>query len=203
MKKFIAMLLALVMVMSMAACASNNGGETTTAATTTAPQVDAPASALEILNTVWGAYADDQKFASMGGTPQVDAEGFPILNEGPGAVETTDTDTLTYTLLIPADLQASITDAASLVHMMNANTFTCGVYRLAAGTDVDAFATTMRDTVQSNQWFCGFPEQLIITVIGGEYVLVAFGNGEIMNTFNGHLTAGYPDAVSKYAEAIG
>ena len=61
MKKVIALILALVMVMALAAC----GKEETPVETE--PQVEVPGSALEILETVWALYGDDEKFPVMGG----------------------------------------------------------------------------------------------------------------------------------------
>lgn len=189
MKKLISLLLCLIMVMSMAACANNGGKDPE-------PQVKAPASALEILQTVWGKYTDDEKFAAMGG-------GFSNLVDGaPGEVTGEDLKNLVYSLYIPEDKASAYDSAASLTHMMNANTFTCGVLHLTSGNDVSAFATTMRDSIQNTQWMCGFPDQLLIVTFAGDYVLIAFGNGELMQTFTSKLTASYPDATVAYNEAI-
>ena len=89
-----------------------------------------------------------------------------------------------------------------MIHMMNANTFTCGVMHLAEGTDVAAFTAAMEQKIQTNPWMCGFPEKLIIAVIGGEYVLTAFGVNDAMNPFEGYLNAAYADAEIAYNEAI-
>ena len=88
-----------------------------------------------------------------------------------------------------------------MIHMMNANTFTCGVVHLTEGTDVAAFANTMRDAVQGNQWMCGFPETLVIASIGN-YVLVAFGINDAMNPFQTHFAEAYPNANVLFNEAI-
>jgi len=61
MKKFTVMALALVMVLILfAGC-----GKSEPAATV--PAMPAPASALEILETVWAAYGDEEKFPIIGG----------------------------------------------------------------------------------------------------------------------------------------
>ena len=182
MKKIIALLLALVMTASMAACApAANNGETTTAPveTTTEPAVTI-ASALEILETVWGQFGDDEKFFVMGGD-------FDNMVDGaPG--KASNTDFLTGNLIVPADQTANITDAASLIHAMNANTFTCAAYAVA---DANAFATAMQTAIQGNQWMCGFPEKLVIAEVGG-YVVVMFGHSDAVTPFQTKLTAAYP-----------
>ena len=187
MKKIIAMLLAVMLVASMAAC----GGNTATTPATTEAKVEVPASALEILEKVWGSYADDEKFFVFGGNMGEDA-----VMDAPGAFDLTDTDGLTYTLLVPEDQAANIDGAASLVHGMLANNFTCGVFHVTG--DVKAFAEAMKTAVTGNRWMCGMPEKLLISVVGGEYVLMAFGIGDAINPFEAKLAAAYPAAEQLY-----
>ncbi len=193
MKKIITFALALTMVAVMAACTpAANNNETTTAPveTTTEPAVTI-ASALEILETVWGQFGDEEKFFAMGGD-------FDNMVDGaPG--KASNTDFLTGNLIVPADQTANITDAASLIHGMNANTFTCAAYAVA---DANAFATAMQTAIQGNQWMCGFPEKLVIAEVGG-YVVVMFGHGDAVTPFQTKLTAAYPTTNVLVDEAIG
>lgn len=192
MKKIIALLLALVMTIAMAACApAANNNETTTAPveTTTEPAVTI-ASALEILETVWGQFGDDEKFFVMGG--DFDA----MVDGAPGKV--TNKDFMSSNLIVPAEQVANITDAAALTHGMNANTFTGAAYAVA---DAKAFATAMQSAIQGNQWICGFPEKLVIAEVGG-YVVVMFGHGDAVTPFQTKLTAAYPTTNVLVDEAI-
>ena len=61
MKKLISLILAAVMVMSLAACGSktDNGGS--------GDQAYTPASALDLLEKVWAAFPEDNKFPAGGG----------------------------------------------------------------------------------------------------------------------------------------
>lgn len=192
MKKLIAFVMAIAMVTVLAACGGGN-----TATEPVAPEANVPVSALEILENVWGNYADDEKFPIMGGNVESG------IMDAPGNYDMAYAENLTFNLLVPADQVANVTEAASMIHMMNANTFTCGVLRLAEGTDAAAFAGAMEQAVQTNQWMCGFPETLVISVIGGEYVLVAFGLNDAMTPFQTHLATAYPAAQTLYNEAIG
>ena len=77
MKKLISLLLVFVMALSvMAGCAGNEtaGNETvgneSTEPDAVLPVVDAPASALEVLENIWALYGDDEKFPVMGGNPE-------------------------------------------------------------------------------------------------------------------------------------
>lgn len=192
MKKLVSMLLVLVMVAAMTVGCST----VAPAETTTEPAVAVPASALEILENIWALYGDDEKFFCMGGDMNN-----PVDN-APGNYSLEDTEMLSYQLYVPADQTANIDQAASLIHAMNTNTFTCGVFHMAEGVDAEAFAAAIRDNVQSAQWMCGFPEKLIVAVVGGEYVLMVFGLNDAVNPFETKLASAYPDAVIAYNEAI-
>ena len=189
MKKIIAMLLVLTMALGLVACGNNGGGETTGAT----EAVEVPGSALEILETVWGAYAEEEKFFAMGGDMN------NMVDNAPGKYDVAD-EGMTATLLVPADQIANVDDAASLVHGMMVNHFTCGVFHVTG--DADAFAEAMYTAITGNQWMCGMPEKLVIAVIGGEYVLASFGLTDIMDTFETKLGAAYPQMELKYSEAI-
>ena len=191
MKKILALLLAAVMVLSMAACGNNANTDETQATEAT----ETAASALEILETIWAKYGEDEKFAIIGGNMESAVDG------APGNYDMAYAENLTYNLLVPADQLASVDQAATMIHMMNANTFTCGVVHLTEGTDVAAFANTMRDAVQGNRWMCGFPETLVIATIGN-YVLVAFGINDAMTPFQTHFAEAYPNANVLFNEAI-
>ena len=188
MKKLIAMLLALTCVFGLVACGGNANNET--------PETDPvvkPASALEVLQKTWAAVAEDKKFPVMGG----DFEN--IKDNAPGNYNLAD-EGLSATLLVPADQVANIDQAASLVHAMNLNNFTCGAYHVTG--DAAAFAEAMYNAISTNPWMCGMPEKLIIAVIGGEYVVACFGINDTMGNFETKLTAAYPGADLKYNEAI-
>ena len=211
MKKLIALLMALTMVAMMAACSTGNNPETpATDATNATDATDATdatettgevagstvSSALEVLETIWNAYGDDEKFAVIGGNIENPVDG------APGNYDLAYAENLTYNLLVPAELIANIDDAASMIHMMNANNFTSGVVHLTEGTDVAAFTEAMHTAISTNPWMCGFPEKMIIAVIDGSYVLISFGVNDAMNPFETHLNEVYANAEIIYNEAL-
>ena len=181
MKKIVSVILALALVLSMTACGNKKQEETV-------PAVEAPASALEVLETVWALYGDDQKFPVIGGDM---ANPVNLADEN-----------ISYTLLIPEAQLKNVTEAASMIHMMNANTFTCAVFRLAEGVKAADFGNAMKEAVMGNQWMCGFPETLVIQNIADTYVLVAFGVNDAINPFMTYLVASYPQSVSLVKESI-
>ena len=190
MKKLMLCILALALV--LAGCGNAAPAETET----TAPAVEAPATALEILETVWASYGDDEKFAIVGGNIEAG------IMDAPGNYDMAYAENMTYNLLVPAEQLANVAEAASMIHMMNANTFTCGVFRLAEGVSAADFGGAMKNAVLSNQWMCGFPDRLLISDIAGQYVLVAFGINDAMTPFANHLAESYPGAQTLADEAI-
>ena len=99
-------------------------------------------------------------------------------------------------------MAAYIDDAASMMHMMNANTFTAGAYHIADAANQQAFCDKLKDNIMNRQWMCGFPDTLIIVTIGDNYVVSAFGNAEVIETFKTKLTAEYPVAQVLYEENL-
>ncbi len=195
MKKIIALVLAVlavVAVFSFAACNNDTAGNNTE--TTTQAPVAAIADANEILTTVWNSYAEEEKFAAIGGDMSA-----PVDN-APGKYNLAD-EGFTSQLVFPADAMAQIDDAASIIHMMNANTFTAGAFRTVAGTDVAALVESIKATVEGNHWMCGFPEKLVIFTIDG-YVVSAFGAADLIDNFSAKLAAAYPSAEAAVSQAL-
>lgn len=194
MKKLIALMLCLTMALSLVACTNEKPEETKPVETTTAPTTQpAPvaASALEILETVWAQFGDDEKFPTMGGDYET------IVDAAPGAVK--DTGFMNGTLLVPEAELANVSEAASLVHGMMLNNFTCGAFKV---TDTAAFAEAMHTAISTNPWMCGMPEKMVIATIGGEFVVAMFGVNDAVNPFETKLSAAYPTAEIVYSEAI-
>ena len=180
MKKFTVIALVLAMMLTLfAGCGKSEPVET-------APAVQLPASALEILETVWAKYDDSEKFPVIGGNIEAN------IMDVPGSYDLTYAENMTWNLLVPADRISDVAEAASMIHMMNANSFTCGVFKLADGVTAADFGAAMKDAVLNNQWMCGFPETLLIRNFGDSYVLVAFGVNDAMTPFEKHLTEAYP-----------
>ncbi len=188
MKKITSLALALVLALTLAAC-----GKKDNAAGSGASNV--PADATALLTAVWDAHSDDEKFPVAGGDFENPVE------DAPGAVNISDADTLNYMLSLPAEDAGKIDGAASLSHMMNANTFTCGAFHVTSKDDVETVASDLRDAIQSKQWMCGFPDKLVIFTYD-QYVVSLYGDEELVNTFRDKFTAAYSDSVIAYEEAI-
>ena len=163
------------------------------------PAEDKPAAAVDdaltILNAIWNTYSDEEKFPAAGGDSEHAVDG------APGSFDASNADSLSYLLTFPADDASLIDSAASLVHMMNLNTFTCGAFHVADANNVARLADDLRTTIQAKRWMCGFPDKLVIVTVG-QSVLSVYGNEELVNTFRDKLLASYPTAAAVYDEAI-
>ena len=165
MKKWIAMLLAVMTAVSLTACAAKSGGQETAS--------DIP-DALTILNTVWASYSEEN---------MTDGKPGKVSLEKPSEIE--------YLLTLPASVIEEADDAASLFHMMNGNTFTCGVLHLKDAGQLDAAAGEVKTYVMNTQWMCGFPDKLVVASLDG-YLISVFGAEDLVDTFRDKLQTAYP-----------
>ena len=219
MKRTLSLILILTMLLSLAACGSKDAaptdddnapsqgqgsGDPQSGGTTETPKPETPAEdkpaaavddALTILNAIWNTYSDEEKFPAAGGDSEHAVDG------APGSFDVSNADSLSYLLTFPADDASLIDSAASLVHMMNLNTFTCGAFHVADANNVTRLADDLRTTIQAKRWMCGFPDKLVIVTVG-QSVLSVYGNEELVNTFRDKLLASYPTAAAVYDEAI-
>lgn len=163
------------------------------------PAEDKPAAAVDdaltILNAIWNTYSDEEKFPAAGGDSEHAVDG------APGSFDASNADSLSYLLTFPADDASLIDSAASLVHMMNLNTFTCGAFHVADANNVARLADDLRTTIQAKRWMCGFPDKLVIVTVG-QSVFSVYGNEELVNTFRDKLLTSYSAATAVYDEAI-
>ena len=137
-----------------------------------------------------------KKPSVMGG----DAEN--VVDGAPGAYNIEDLDGINSYFHITADAVAMTDDAASAIHAMNANTFTSSVFHVTDAANVEAFAASVKESVLTTHWMCGFPEKLVIISVNENYVISAFGNGDMMELFKSKVTDVYGDAAVVLAEEL-
>lgn len=200
MKKLTVLLLVAAFAVSSMACGMGNGGDTeknpntqqntqTDNGTDTEEKVQLSiADANEILTKVWATYKDDEKFAAVGGHYGSYTDG------GPAKYDITKTEDMEASFCIPEESIAMVDDVASLQHGMNVNNFTAASYHLKNSADMQKLVDDIKNMTMNNQWLCGFPERLVIVTVGDEYVVTAFGNGEIVDNFKTKLLGLYENA---------
>ena len=202
MKKNLSIILIPLLALSLAACGGNEGNVSTnnssenqnvsdTEESDTEPNEEQVSinSALELLTTVWDSYTDAEKFPIAGG----DMSEENMTTDAPGQFGIDDAGLLDTNLGFPAASVETIDDAASMVHMMNANTFTCGAFHIKNESDAEDLTVAIKDNIMSRQWLCGFPDKLVIVKIS-DYVVSFFGEKELVDTFKTKLTDSYAPA---------
>ena len=185
-KRILCAVLAVVMVVALAACG-------------TAPKDDANKVTIEspvaLLDGVWGTFAEDEKFPVMGGnnyeTPVDDAA---------GEFDISDVEAATATLHITEDSLKLVDKVGTITHAMNANTFTAAAYHLADAANAETLVNSLKDSIKSTQWMCGFPDTLIIYTVAEEYVVAAFGNAEAIESFKTKLATVYGEGATLNVE---
>lgn len=179
MKKRTLFILAAAMVLMLSGC--GNKQETTEESKESAAGGEsAYAEAVDILNEVVKQYGEDELFAMYGGNQE------NAVMDAPGKFDVSKTEELKMTLGLPEEQAENIDDAASMVHMMNGNTFTGAVYHLKDGTDLTAFSDAVKENILATQWMCGQPDTLVIIDVDGQYVISAYGEAQIMEIFKNH-----------------
>lgn len=157
-----------------------------TPAPTPAP-TEAPSSsgsALDILNAAWSGMSDDDKFPAVGG----DFSEENMVSDAPGKYALTDSAEADRTLGLPTDWFDKVDDAASLIHMMNTNTFTCGAFHAASADDAASLAAALKTNILARRWMCGFPDKVVI-LTADEYVISIFGYTDLVDSFAAQLVA--------------
>lgn len=200
-KRILALLLTVMMATALVACSGEDNRTTDEVESTTDAPADENAEqetedaetssvdSVSILNDVWATYGESDKFYAMGGDMNN-----PVDN-APGLYSLEDKEALAAMLLVKDDAAGMIDEAASLIHGMNTNIFTGASFRLTDAGNAQAFADSMKNSILTNQWMCGSPDQYVIYSVYDEYVVVAFGAMDVMNVFKANFTSVHGDAV--------
>lgn len=195
MKKIFTLLLSILMTLSLVACSksentnSENSSEPISSTESTNSSEEAKKNPLDILNTVWANYADNEKFP--GASCDFTDENAPT--DGPGKYNISDADTMDSVFGMPKSALEKIDNAASLIHTMNANIFTSGVFQVKNLNDVSAVVDSLKENISKRQWICGSPDKLLIITIDN-CVVSAFGENNNIETFKSKTLSTYQNA---------
>ena len=181
-KRILFAVVAVILVVALAACAGK-GDENKV-------QIE---SSVALLNSVWDTYAEEEKFFVMGGDFSN-----PVDNAA-GTFNLTDVENATATLHIAEDALALVDEAGTMIHGMNANTFTAAAYHLKDANNAETLVNSLKDSIKSTQWMCGFPDTLIIYTVG-DYVVAAFGNTDAIEPFKTKLATVYGESATLNVE---
>ncbi len=149
-----------------------------------------------MINSAWALFGEDEKFPVAGGdfsSGELYEEAAPFSLDNPAEL-----DRLTG---FPAAEISKIDSAASMIHMLNTNTFSAGAFHVTAGTDMDALCQSIKDNVLSRRWMCGFPDKVIVAKVG-DYIVCAYGLNETVDPFVAHLSEAYSFTTIAFDEKI-
>ncbi len=195
-KRILLLMTTAVLALGLTACGASAAPEQGAGTESDADSRAEVSSALEILETVWASYSEDDKPIVFGG------DASQIVDGAPGAYDVSDAAGIDAQFHISADAAAMADDAASAVHAMNANTFTASVFHMADAADTESFVASEKESVLATQWMCGFPEKLVILTVNDDYVVSAFGNGDMIDLFETKLTDAYGEAAAELVNEV-
>ena len=124
-----------------------------------------------------------------------------MTTDAAGAVNIANAENLSYLFTFPASDAVKLDGAASLMHMMNGNTFTCGAFHAANADDVSSIVEDIHAEISGKHWMCGFPDKMFIAT-SGNLIVSVYGDEELVNTFRDKLLALDTGFEAVYDEAI-
>lgn len=204
-RKGLLLLLTATMLLSCIACGSNQTGNTENNNETETEKKVEIADANDILTKVWDTYEIEDtdgnmyndRFALMGG--HFDS----AVMDMPAKYDLTKTGDLELMYCVSQDVIPMLDDAATMVHLMKASTFTAGAYHVTDLSNVKSVVEGIKTQTLGNQWLGGFPDRHIIAVIDEQYVVAAFGDEKVIENFEQALKEVFgKQAVVEVKEAI-
>ncbi len=214
MKKLLVLLLVAMTTLSLTACGgtSSDGGSGAPAGSDDAVTENQGAGeadlgiadANDLLTKVWEEYnastAEELHFPAGGGNVET------MVADKPATFDPTveyAQDTLTASFCATPEFIAQTDDISTLMNMMMANNFTAAAYHITDPANTEGAVAQLKEATMNNQWMCGIPEKLIIVTVGDDYILYAFGNGQVIDAFKTAVSTLYADAaVTVVEEAI-
>ena len=148
-KRILCAVLAVVMVVALAACGTTSSNDDTNKVAIESP--------VALLDGVWSTFAEEEKFPVMGGDFEA------AVNDAAGDFNIADVENATATLHITEDSLKLVDKVGTITHAMNANTFSAAAYHLADKANAETLVNSLKDSIKSTQWMCGFPDTLIST----------------------------------------
>ena len=206
MKKILAFILVAVMAFSLVACGTpaKEGNEVEEVASSAVEILNNSLDKIcEDLSVVFEAPADDVKGIFVGGYFSEDETTAVSGGAGTTPIDVEDASVMFKMIsLVSEDSFAKLDDSAIMYHMMNTNTCAISAMHVADAADVDAVASSLKDSITTNMWSCGFPERYVVIKVGS-YIVSAYGLTDYVNAVKAGVTATYGEsAVVVYDDIV-
>lgn len=184
-RKSLLFLMTALMLLCLAGCAKQPTSNTESGKETETEKKVEIADANDILTKVWDTYETEDtdgnmyndRFAILGGHFQS-----AVINK-PAKYDLTKVSDLEVMYCVPQNVSSMIDDAATMVHLMKASTFTAGAYHVTDASNVKDVVEGIKTQTLGNQWLGGFPDTHVIAVIDKQYVVAVFGNENVVANF--------------------
>ncbi|MBQ2901380.1 MAG: hypothetical protein IJE49_05980 [Agathobacter sp.] len=147
------------------------------------------ADATEILTKTWEMYAQEERFAIMGGHFET------AVIDMPAKYDLTQTMDLTQMYCIPESQVGAIDDAATMIDLYNAGRFMVGAFHVTVAENARDFAIGIQSQVLGNQWHGEKPEKILVVKIDEQYVISVCGRELLVDQFKQKLEAVYQEMV--------
>ena len=150
-------------------------------------------SACDILQKAWDTYEDsdsdnnmyNDKFAVMGGHQE------SYVLDLPGTYDLSKTSDLERSFCVPTTMAEYVDDVATMMHLMHANTFSTAALHITEDDRVEELVDVLENKLLNQQWLGGSPDKFVIVTIADNYVVVAFGQEEVVDYFKAALLLVY------------
>lgn len=153
----------------------------------------------ELLAAIWAKYEQNEQFPIMGGDYD------NVVENAPGAFDLTHTDAaanIDSLLSFPSEEIGKIDSAASIIHGMNTNMFTCGAFHVTDASEVQAVADRIKNHILTKQFLCGSPEHLTILRVPGNYLIVLYGIKDNVDAFAKKTSTLIPDTATLAEQSL-
>ena len=170
----------------LAGCGKTDGNTTASSSTAAATEATTEAtteavapsyeSAQALLESIHKAMPDDAEFPAAGGDEAHDNM------EGAGEFDiSVYGDSFQAQILVDEELTAMVKpQAATMLHMMNTNTFSSAFAKLKDTSKAEEFAEDYKAEIQGQHWMCGFPDKVVVISVA-DYVMMAYGAEECVD----------------------
>jgi hypothetical protein len=105
-------------------------------------------------------------------------------------------------LSFPSEEIGKIDSAASIIHGMNTNMFTCGAFHVTDAGEVQSVADRIKNHILTKQFLCGSPEHLTILRVPGNYLIVLYGIKDNVGAFAQKTSALIPDTTTLTEQSL-